>query len=143
VAFFLLEEEGQPRKPAQIPTCIEFDFPAPPCLHSEDLLALDDGKLVEVVADIEPVLELRANNFAAIARPVLALGNRHVPVQILINRIRLQDHHHSLAGLEGRRSAYASRIILKAGRAALDPRGSRLGPARIEPVAVGPQSPDC
>ena len=73
-------------------TCIEFDFPAPPCLHTDDLLVLDDGKLVEVVADIEPVLEVRARDFAATARLVLALGNRHVPVQILANRIRLQKH---------------------------------------------------
>ena len=71
-------------------TCIEFDFPAPPCLHTDDLLVLDDGKFVEVVADIEPVLEVRAKDFAATARLVLALGNRHVPVQILTNRIRLQ-----------------------------------------------------
>jgi urease accessory protein len=70
--------------------CIEFDFPAPPCLHTDDLLVLDDGKLVEVVADIEPVLEIRAKDFTAIARLVLAFGNRHVPVQILTNRIRLQ-----------------------------------------------------
>lgn len=71
-------------------TCIEFDFPASPCLHTDDLLVLDDGKLVEVVADIEPLLEVRAKDFAAIARLVLALGNRQVPVQILANRIRVQ-----------------------------------------------------
>src|SRR5499425_1175563 len=59
-------------------TCIEFDFPAPPCLHTDDLLVLDDGQLVEVVADVEPVLEVRANDFAAMARLVLTLGNRHV-----------------------------------------------------------------
>jgi urease accessory protein len=89
-------------------TCIEFDFPAPPCLHTDDLLVLDDGKLVEVVADIEPVLEMRTKDFAAIARLVLALGNRHVPVQILINRIRLQKRpeiellvtEHGLEGVE-------------------------------------------
>jgi urease accessory protein len=71
-------------------TCVEFDFPTPPCLRTDDLLVLDDGRLVEVVADIEPVLEVRAKDFAAMARLVLALGNRHVPVQILANRIRLQ-----------------------------------------------------
>ena len=70
--------------------CIEFDFPAPPCLRTDDLLVLDDGQLVEVVADVEPVLEVRAKDFAAMARLVLTLGNRHVPVQILANRIRLQ-----------------------------------------------------
>lgn len=71
-------------------TCIEFDFPAPPCLHTDDLLVLDDGRLVEVVADIEPVIEVRAKDFAAMARLILILGNRHVPVQILAARIRLQ-----------------------------------------------------
>jgi urease accessory protein len=89
-------------------TCIEFDFPAPPCLRTDDLLVLDDGKLAEVVADIEPVIEVRAKDFAAVARLVLTLGNRHVPVQVLANRIRLQKRpeiealvaEHGLAGIE-------------------------------------------
>jgi urease accessory protein len=70
-------------------TCIEFDFPAPPLLRTDDLLVLDDGQLVEVVADVEPVLEVREKDFAKAARLVLALGNRHVPIQILANRLRL------------------------------------------------------
>ena len=89
-------------------TCIEFDFPAPPCLHTDDLLVLDDGNLAEVVADIEPVLEVRAKDFAAVARLILTLGNRHVPVQILANRIRVQKlpeiealvAEHGLKGVE-------------------------------------------
>ena len=75
-------------------TCVEFDFTEPPCLHTDDLLVLDDGRLAEVVADIEPILEVRAKDvikdFAALARFALALGNRHIPVQIMANRIRLQ-----------------------------------------------------
>ena len=70
-------------------TCVEFDFPAPPLLRTDDLLVLDDGHLVEVVADVEPVLEVREKDFAKAARLVLALGNRHVPVQILANRLRM------------------------------------------------------
>ena len=89
-------------------TCIEFDFPASPCLRTDDLLVLDDGKLVEVVADIEPVLEVRAKDFASAARLILTLGNLHVPVQILANRIRLQKRpeiealvtEHGLKGVE-------------------------------------------
>lgn len=89
-------------------TCIEFDFPEPPCLHTDDLLALDDGRLVEVVADVEPVIEVRAKDFAPVARLVLALGNRHMPVQILANRVRLQKRpeteglmaEHGLKGIE-------------------------------------------
>jgi urease accessory protein len=72
-------------------TCVEFDFPAPPLLRTDDLLVLDDGRLIEVVAEVEPVLEVREKDFAKGARLVLALGNRHVPVQILANRLRVPD----------------------------------------------------
>jgi urease accessory protein len=71
-------------------TCVAFDFPEPPRLRTDDLLLLDDGRLVEVVADIEPVIEVRAKDFASVARLILTLGNRHIPVQLLANRIRLQ-----------------------------------------------------
>jgi urease accessory protein len=70
-------------------TCIEFDFPQTPRLRTDDLLVLDDGNLVEVVADAEPLLELRTADFAAVARIIWTLGNRHVPVEILPNRIRM------------------------------------------------------
>jgi urease accessory protein len=72
-------------------TCVEFDFPAPPLLRTDDLLLLDDGALIEVVAEVEPVLEVREKDFAKAARLVLALGNRHVPVQIFANRLRVPD----------------------------------------------------
>lgn len=77
-------------------TCVEFDFPEPPLLRTDDLLVLDDGRLVEVVADIEPVIEVRikdlATDFPAVARLLLALGNRHIPAQLLANRVRLQKN---------------------------------------------------
>jgi urease accessory protein len=72
-------------------TCVEFDFPVPPLLRTDDLLVLDDHRLIEVVAEVEPVLEVREKDFAKGARLVLALGNRHVPVQILANRLRVPD----------------------------------------------------
>src|SRR5437868_6039384 len=52
-------------------TCIEFDFPDPPLLRTDDLLVLDDGRLVEVVADVEQVLEVREKDFAKAARLLL------------------------------------------------------------------------
>jgi urease accessory protein len=72
-------------------TCVEFDFPAPPLLRTDDLLLLDDGRLIEVVAEVEPVLEVREKDFAKAARLILAFGNRHVPLQILANRLRVPD----------------------------------------------------
>jgi urease accessory protein len=70
-------------------TCVEFDFPSPPRLRTDDVVVLDDGRLVEIVAEAEPVLELRAKDFSALARLILALGNRHVPVEVLTNRVRV------------------------------------------------------
>jgi urease accessory protein len=89
-------------------TCIEFDFAEPPRLRTDDLLVLDDGKLAEVVADSEPLIEVRAKDFAAVARLILTLGNSHVPVVILPNRIRVQKlpaiealvAQHGLTGVE-------------------------------------------
>jgi len=70
-------------------TCVEFDFPSAPQLRTDDLLVLDDGTLAEVVADVEPLLEVREKDFVKVARLILTLGSRHVPVQILPNRIRV------------------------------------------------------
>jgi urease accessory protein len=72
-------------------TCIEFDFPSVPRLRTDDLLLLDDGKVAEVVAEVEPLLEVREKDFAKAARLVWRLGNRHVPVQIVGHRVRMQN----------------------------------------------------
>jgi urease accessory protein len=57
-------------------------------LRTDDLLVLNDGNLVEVVAAPEPLIEARAAGIAALARLAWHLGDRHVPVQVLPNRIR-------------------------------------------------------
>ena len=49
---------------------------------------LDDGSLVEVVAAAEPLIEARSAELAALMRLAWHLGDRHVPVQLLNNRIR-------------------------------------------------------
>ena len=58
-------------------------------LRTDDLLLLDDGNLVEVVAAAEPLLEARAADVAALARVAWHLGDRHIAVQLLPNRIRV------------------------------------------------------
>jgi urease accessory protein len=57
-------------------------------LRTDDLLLLDDGGLVEVVAAPEPLIEARAADIAALSRLAWHLGDRHVPIQVLPNRIR-------------------------------------------------------
>ena len=67
---------------------VDIDLHEPARLRADDLLELDDGTLVEVVAAPEPLIEARAPDVAALARLAWHLGDRHVPVQVLPNRIR-------------------------------------------------------
>ncbi|WP_137045196.1 urease accessory protein UreE [Pseudolabrys sp. FHR47] len=57
-------------------------------LRHDDVIALDDGSHVEVVARPEPLLEARAADVSALARIAWHLGDRHIAVQLLPNRIR-------------------------------------------------------
>jgi urease accessory protein len=71
-------------------TCVELDFAEMLRLRTDDALVLDDGGLVEVVAEPEPLIEVRAADLAALARLAWHLGDRHVPIQVLERRIRLK-----------------------------------------------------
>jgi urease accessory protein len=71
-------------------TCVELDFAEPVRLHTDDALVLEEGGLVEVVAEPEPLLEARAADLAGLARLAWHLGDRHVPVQMLERRLRLK-----------------------------------------------------
>jgi len=62
----------------------------PARLRTDDLLELDDGRLVEGVAAPEALFEVRAADLAGLARLAWQLGDRHVPVQVLANRVRVR-----------------------------------------------------
>jgi urease accessory protein len=51
---------------------------APARLRTDDLLVLDDGGLVEVVAAPEPLIEARAADLPSLARLAWHLGDRHL-----------------------------------------------------------------
>jgi urease accessory protein len=70
-------------------TAIKMHVHGAPRLRTDDLLMLDDGTLVEVVAAAEPLLEARGADVAALARIAWHLGDRHIAVQLLPNRIRV------------------------------------------------------
>jgi len=70
--------------------CVELDFAEPVRLRTDDALVLDDGGLVEIVAEPEPLIEARAVDLPALARLAWHLGDRHVPVQVLERRLRLK-----------------------------------------------------
>ena len=71
-------------------TCVELDFADPVRLRTDDALVLEDGGLVEIVAEPEPLIEARAGDLPALARLAWHLGDRHVPIQVLERRLRLK-----------------------------------------------------
>jgi urease accessory protein len=71
-------------------TCVELDFAEPVRLRTDDALVLDDGGLIEVVAEPEPLVEVRAADLPSLARLAWHLGDRHVPVQVFERKLRLK-----------------------------------------------------
>src|SRR5258708_7760734 len=71
-------------------TLIGAMLPEPVMLRMGDALELDDGSFVDVVIEPEPLIEARGNNLTHLARLAWHLGDRHVPVQVLTNRLRLR-----------------------------------------------------
>jgi urease accessory protein len=70
-----------------------FDLPAATGLQGGDALVLEDGRLIEVVAASEPLLEIRCTDALHLARVAWHLGNRHVPTQLLPAALRVRRDH--------------------------------------------------
>jgi urease accessory protein len=66
------------------------DFEKPAQLGHGDCLVLDDGRLIEVIAAEEDVMEVRAANLTAVAWHI---GNRHLEAQIEADRILIRRDH--------------------------------------------------
>jgi urease accessory protein len=66
------------------------DLPNAVALRGGDALALDDGRLIEVVAAPEPLAELRASDAHELVRLAWHLGNRHLPTQIVGQKLRIR-----------------------------------------------------
>jgi urease accessory protein len=71
-------------------TLIGLMLPEPVMLRMGDALELDDGTLVDVVIEPEALIEIRGNDLTHLARLAWHLGDRHVPVQVLTNRLRMR-----------------------------------------------------
>ena len=59
-------------------------------LADGDVLVADDGGLVRVVAADEAVLVVRANDALALTRAAYHLGNRHTPVEVGADYLKLE-----------------------------------------------------
>jgi urease accessory protein len=70
-------------------------------LRGGDALVLEDGRLVEVVAAPEPLLEIRGRDPQHLVRLAWHLGNRHLPTQITARGLRIRRDHVIEAMLRG------------------------------------------
>jgi urease accessory protein len=71
-------------------TPIGLMLPEPVMLRMGDAFELNDGSFVDIVIEPEPLTEVRGNDLTHLARLAWHLGDRHVPVQVLTNRLRLR-----------------------------------------------------
>src|SRR4030088_3053456 len=62
-------------------------------LRGGDALVLEDGRLIEVVAAPEPLLEIRGTDPLHLVRVAWHLGNRHLPTQVMPKGLRIRRDH--------------------------------------------------
>ena len=66
------------------------DLPQAVGLRGGDALVLEDGRLVEVLAEPEPLVEIAATDLRQLLRLAYHFGNRHLPVQIVGQKLRIR-----------------------------------------------------
>ena len=74
-------------------TTFLLDLPHAIALRDGDGLLLDDGAMVRVAGRAEPLVEIAAANAHELARLAWHIGNRHVDVQIVGDRLRIRRDH--------------------------------------------------
>jgi urease accessory protein len=62
-------------------------------LRGGDALVLEDGRLLEVVAAPEPLIEIRGSDPHHLIRLAWHLGNRHLPTQVMPKALRIRRDH--------------------------------------------------
>ena len=79
-------------------TAFLLDLPEATVLDDGDALVLEDGRLIEVEAAPERLLEIRAPSEHALRRLIWHIGNRHIPAEIGPNAVWIA-HDHVLAAM--------------------------------------------
>jgi urease accessory protein len=98
-------------------------------LRGGDALVLEDGRLIEVVAAAEPLLEIRGADPLHLVRVAWHLGNRHLPTQIMPKGLRIRRDHVIEAMVKG----LGARIIEI--EAPFDPEGGAYAQAAHDHAA--------
>ena len=80
---------------------IMLDFPEAVTLEHFGGLLLEDGRVVEIVAAPEPLLEINPRGGEHLAQIAWHIGNRHMPAQIEKKRILVPRDHVAKAMLQG------------------------------------------
>ena len=62
-------------------------------LRGGDLVTASDGRVIEIVSQEEKTLHIEAASPQALAKVAYHLGNRHVPVQVGENFLRIAEDH--------------------------------------------------
>jgi urease accessory protein len=62
-------------------------------LRGGDALVLEDGRLIEVVAAAELLLEIKGSDPHHLIRVAWHLGNRHLPTQLMPKALRIRRDH--------------------------------------------------
>jgi urease accessory protein len=97
-------------------------------LRGGDALVLEDGRLIEVVAAAEPLIEIRGADPLHLVRIAWHLGNRHLPTQIMPKGLRIRRDHVIEAMVKG----LGARIIEI--EAPFDPEGGAYAQAAHDPT---------
>jgi urease accessory protein len=74
-------------------TTFLLDLPQATALRDGDGLVLHDGAIVRIVGRPEPLIEIAAADSHELARLAWHIGNRHIDVQIVGDRLRIRRDH--------------------------------------------------
>lgn len=74
-------------------TKLLLDFEKPVTLRNGDALVLDDGSLVAVAGQAEPLVEVSARAPAELVRLAWHIGNRHTDIQFVGGAFRIRRDH--------------------------------------------------
>ena len=105
VDFVLVDYDRRHRRRIVLPTEagaeVLLDLPRAARLRDGDGLVLEDGGVVRVRARAEALAEIHAHGEGNLIRIAWHLGNRHLPVQLLGEYIRIRADHVIEAMVEG------------------------------------------
>ncbi|MCX7324874.1 MAG: urease accessory protein UreE [Hyphomicrobiales bacterium] len=97
VATVVLNHEDRQRRRAVLKTEggleVLLDLERATALNEGDALHLDDGRLVQVQAAPEALLEVRAESMLRLMRVAWHIGNRHTPAEITADALYIEEDH--------------------------------------------------